>query len=137
MRRFQQAQNHKNPITGCGEIDRRRSTSHIYKIGFGYFLYVRRRSLTIDFSAASDRIFMILGLLESSHRGESDSGVSFDCISQKHIDKLGITYHDKSNSIEIPDASYSILEKVNLYITFNNDKKHKSIPSEFIVIRSD
>jgi len=21
-RRFQQAQNHKNPITGCGEIDR-------------------------------------------------------------------------------------------------------------------
>ncbi len=31
----------------------------------------------IDFSAASDQIFMILGLLKSSRRGESDSGISF------------------------------------------------------------
>src|SRR6266498_5788786 len=72
MRRFQQAQNRKNPITGCGEIDRRRSTLH--KI---IFLYMRRRSSTIDFSAASDRIFAILGLLESSHQGESKYDVSF------------------------------------------------------------
>ncbi len=38
---------------------------------------MRRRSSTIDFSAASDRIFAILGLLESSHQGESKSDVSF------------------------------------------------------------
>ena len=43
----------------------------------GLILYVRRRSLTIDFSAASDRISAILGSLESSHRGESESGVGF------------------------------------------------------------
>src|SRR3989337_337573 len=32
----------------------------------------RRRSLTINFSAANDRILVILGLLESSHQGESE-----------------------------------------------------------------
>ncbi len=31
----------------------------------------------IDFFAVSDWIFMILGLLESSYREESDSGVNF------------------------------------------------------------
>ena len=60
-----------------------------------------------------------------------------NCISQKHIGELGIINHDKSNSIETSDVSYFILGKVNLYITFNDSKKHKSIPSEFIVIRSD
>ena len=71
MRQFQQAQNHKNPITSCGEIDRRRSTSH------EFFIYKKYKFLTINFSAASDRIFMILGLLESSHQGEFESNISF------------------------------------------------------------
>ncbi len=31
----------------------------------------------IDFSAISDQIFMILGLLESSYRKESDYDISF------------------------------------------------------------
>ncbi len=66
-----------------------------------------------------------------------DSGIDINCISQKHIDKLKITYHDKSNSIETLDASYFVLGKVNLCITFNDGKKHKSISSEFIVIGSD
>ena len=35
------------------------------------------RFLTADFSATGDSIFMILGLLESSHRGESESDISF------------------------------------------------------------
>ena len=43
----------------------------------GLILYVRRRSLTIDYSAASDRIFTNFSLLESSYRGESESDVNF------------------------------------------------------------
>ena len=43
----------------------------------GLFLYVRRRSLTNDYSAASDRIFKKFSLLESSHKGESESDVNF------------------------------------------------------------
>ena len=41
------------------------------------FLYVRRRILTINNSGPCDWISTILGSLESSHRGESESGVSF------------------------------------------------------------
>ena len=66
-----------------------------------------------------------------------DSSADINCISQKYIDELGIIYHDKSNSIETLDASYFTLGKVNLYITFNDDKKYKSIPSEFIVVGPD
>src|SRR6266496_1726564 len=63
-----------------------------------------------------------------------DSGANINCISQKHIAELGITYHDKSNSIETPDASYSTLGKVNLYISFDGGEKHKRTPVEFIVL---
>src|SRR6266511_984496 len=66
-----------------------------------------------------------------------DTSANVNCISQKHIGELGITNHDKSNSIETPDASYSTLGNVNLCITFNDSKKHKSISSEFIVVGSD
>ena len=66
-----------------------------------------------------------------------DIGANINCISQKHIAELEITYHNKSNSIKILDISYFTLGKVNLYITFNNGKKHKSISSKFIVVRSD
>ena len=66
-----------------------------------------------------------------------DTSANVNCISQKHIGELGITNHDKSNSIETPDVSYSTLGKVNLCITFNDGKKHKSIPSEFIVVGPD
>jgi len=66
-----------------------------------------------------------------------DTDDDVNCISQKHISELGITYHNKSNSIKILDISYFTLGKVNLYITFNNGKKHKSISSKFIVVRSD
>src|SRR6266498_3016401 len=66
-----------------------------------------------------------------------DTGADVNCISQKHISELEITYHDKSNSIKTPDASYSILGKVNLHISFNDSEKHKTIPSKFIVLGSD
>ena len=41
-----------------------------------------------------------------------------NCISQKHIGELGITYYSKSNSIVTLDASYFTLGKVNLHIGF-------------------
>ncbi|RIA98846.1 hypothetical protein C1645_812336 [Glomus cerebriforme] len=66
-----------------------------------------------------------------------DSSTNINCISQKHINELGITYHDKSNSIETSDAFYSTLGKVNLHIILNDGKKHKSISSKFIVVRSN
>ena len=66
-----------------------------------------------------------------------DTSTDVNCISQKHIGELGITYHSESNSIVTPDASYSTLGKVNLHIGFENDEKHKSILVEFIVPGSD
>src|SRR6266498_577120 len=66
-----------------------------------------------------------------------DTSANINCISQKYISELGITNYDKSNSIETPDVSYFTLRKVNLCITFNDGKKHKSIFNEFIVIESD
>ena len=66
-----------------------------------------------------------------------DTGADVNCISQKHIDELEITYHDKSNSIETSDASYFTLGKVNLHISFNDSEKHKTILSEFIVLGPD
>ncbi|RIA87452.1 hypothetical protein C1645_827780 [Glomus cerebriforme] len=53
-----------------------------------------------------------------------DTNANVNYISQKHIGELGITNHDKNNSIETPNVSYSTLEKVNLCITFNDGKKH-------------
>ncbi len=63
-----------------------------------------------------------------------DSDANINVIKQKFINELGLTYHIKSNSIEMPDAFYFTLEKVNLHISF---EKYKSISSEFIVLRSD
>jgi len=62
-----------------------------------------------------------------------DTSADVNCISQKHIGELRITYHDKSNSIKTSDASYFTLGKVNLCIGFDDGKKHKSISGEFIV----
>ncbi len=64
-------------------------------------------------------------------------GVDVNCISQKHIGELGIAYHDENNSIKTPDVSYFTLGKVDLHISFNDGEKHKSTPSEFIVIGPD
>ncbi len=45
-----------------------------------------------------------------------DIYANINCIGQKHISELEITYHDESNSIETLDTSYFTLEKVNLHI---------------------
>ncbi|GES77607.1 hypothetical protein GLOIN_2v1829228 [Rhizophagus clarus] len=45
-----------------------------------------------------------------------DIGSDVNCISQKHIGELGITYHSESNRIETPDASYSTLGRL-IYIS--------------------
>src|ERR1051325_566202 len=66
-----------------------------------------------------------------------DTSTDVNCISQKHIGELGITYHSESNRIVTPDTSYSTLGKVNLHIGFNDGEKHKTIPSEFIVLGPD
>ena len=63
-----------------------------------------------------------------------DTCANVNCISQKHIGELGNAYHDENNSIKTPDASYSTLGKVNLQIGFNDSKKYKSTPVEFIVL---
>ncbi|PKK56405.1 hypothetical protein RhiirC2_800096 [Rhizophagus irregularis] len=49
-----------------------------------------------------------------------DICANVNCISQKHINELGIAYHSESNSIETPDASHFTLGKVNLQIGFND-----------------
>ena len=66
-----------------------------------------------------------------------DTGANVNCISQKNISELGITYHSENNSIETPDAIYSTIGKVNLHIGFNDGEKHKSTPGEFIVVGPD
>ena len=66
-----------------------------------------------------------------------DTCTVVNCISQKHIGELGIAYHDENNSIKTLDATYSTIGKVNLHISFNDGEKHKSTPSEFIVVRPD
>ncbi|RGB38884.1 hypothetical protein C1646_755213 [Rhizophagus diaphanus] len=66
-----------------------------------------------------------------------DTSADVNCISQKHISELGVSYHDENNSIKTLDASYSTLGKVNLHISFNDGKKHKSTPGEFIVVGPD
>ena len=66
-----------------------------------------------------------------------DTCADVNCISQKNISELGITYHSENNSIETPDAIYSTIGKVNLHIGFNDGEKHKSTPGEFIVVGPD
>ena len=66
-----------------------------------------------------------------------DTSTDVNCISQKHIGELEITYYSESNRIVTPDTSYSTLGKVNLHIGFNDGEKHKSTPSEFIVVGPD
>ena len=66
-----------------------------------------------------------------------DTCADVNCISQKNISELGITYHSENNSIETPDAIYSTIGKVNLHIGFNDGEKHKSTPGEFIVLGPD
>ncbi|UZO09259.1 uncharacterized protein OCT59_029493 [Rhizophagus irregularis] len=66
-----------------------------------------------------------------------DTCANVNCISQKHIGELGITYHNENNSIKTPDTTYSTIGKVNLHIGFNDGEKHKSTPSEFIVVGPD
>jgi len=61
-----------------------------------------------------------------------DTCTDINSISQKYISELRITYYNKSNIIEMSNASYSTLGKINLYIIFNDSQKHKSISSEFI-----
>src|SRR5688572_18788560 len=60
-----------------------------------------------------------------------------NCISQKNISELEITYHSENNSIETPNAIYFTIRKVNLHIGFNDGEKHKSIPVEFMILRPD
>jgi len=61
---------------------------------------MRRRTLTIDFSAANDRILTILGLLESSYIEESESSISFIVTTLvKILFKIEIFYHFIKNLI--------------------------------------
>ena len=45
--------------------------------------------------------------------------------------------YEKDDSNPKVNGSYFTLEKVNLYITFNDGEQHKNIPSKFIVVNPD
>ena len=62
-----------------------------------------------------------------------DTGVDTNYVSKKNVK---MTYKKDDSNSKV-NGSYSTLGKVNLCITFNDDKKHKSIPSEFIVVGPD
>jgi len=61
---------------------------------------------------------------------------NINCISEKSVNDMKMVYKKNDSNSKV-NRSYFTLKKVNLYIIFNNSKKHKSIPSEFIVVRSD
>jgi hypothetical protein len=66
-----------------------------------------------------------------------DTSANVNCISHKHISESGIMYHSENNNIKTPITSYSMLEKINLHISFDDNEKRKSIPGEFIVLGPD
>ncbi|PKC64245.1 hypothetical protein RhiirA1_462717 [Rhizophagus irregularis] len=92
-----------------------------------------------SYSSESSEESDLVELIEGLHRVQAsiNTSANVNCISQKHISKLGIAYYDENNCIKTPDASYSTLGKVDLHIGFNDSKKYKSIPSEFIIVRPD
>ncbi|PKK41158.1 hypothetical protein RhiirC2_805005 [Rhizophagus irregularis] len=66
-------------------------------------------------------VFVNCVVEENSHTQASiNTSADVNCISQKHISELDISYHDENNSIKTPDASYSTIGKVNLHIGFND-----------------
>ncbi|CAG8726898.1 2233_t:CDS:1, partial [Rhizophagus irregularis] len=65
-----------------------------------------------------------------------DTSTNVNCISEKSIDGMKMVYKKDDSNSKV-NGSYFTLGKVNLYITFNDGKKHKSIPSEFIVVGPD
>src|SRR3954451_4635749 len=65
-----------------------------------------------------------------------DTSANVNCISKKSVDSMKIVYEKDDSNFKV-NGSYFTLGRVSLCITFNNDEKHKSIPSEFIVIGSD
>ncbi|CAB4426404.1 unnamed protein product [Rhizophagus irregularis] len=83
-------------------------------------------------------VFMNCVIKETSpSQAVLDTGADVSCVSKKHIGELGIAYHDENNSIKTLDATYSTIGKVNPHISFNDGEKHKSTPSEFIVVGPD
>jgi hypothetical protein len=97
-----------------------------------YFLY-------LDIMYAIIKMVFVNCVIEENSpiQASIDTCADVNCISQKNISELGITYHSENNSIETPDAIYSTIGKVNLHIGFNDGEKHKSTPGEFIVVGPD
>jgi hypothetical protein len=97
-----------------------------------YFLY-------LDIIYAIIKMVFVNCVIEenSPTQASIDTCADVNCISQKNIGDLGIAYHDENNSIKTPDASYSILGKVDLHLSFNDGEKHKSTPVEFMVLGPD
>ncbi|GBB89848.1 hypothetical protein RclHR1_16690002 [Rhizophagus clarus] len=83
-------------------------------------------------------VFVNCVIEENSHIQSSiNTSADINCIIQKYISELGNAYHDENNSIKTLDATYFTIGKVNLHISFNNGKKHKSTPVEFMVLELD
>src|SRR5688572_4501058 len=76
-------------------------------------------------------------IILSDFRFRIDIGANVNFISKKIV-KIA---YAKDNSIPRVNGflgeSYSILGRVNLCVILNDGKKHKRIPTKFIVVRSD
>ena len=73
-------------------------------------------------------------IILTNFRFRIDIGANVNSISEKIV-KIAYTKDNRVN--EFLGESYSTLGKVNLHIILNDGKKHKSIPTEFIVTGSD
>jgi hypothetical protein len=62
-----------------------------------------------------------------------DTGADVSCVSKKYVDEMEMIY-EKDDINPRVNGNYFTLGKVNLCITFNDGKKHKSIPTKFIVV---
>jgi hypothetical protein len=76
-------------------------------------------------------------IILTDFRFRIDIGANVNLISEKIV-KIAYAEDNSISRVNgLLGESYSIIGKVNLHIILNDGKKHKSIPSEFIVVGSD
>jgi hypothetical protein len=76
-------------------------------------------------------------IILTDFRFRIDIGANANYISEKIV-KIAYAEDNSISRVNgLLGESYSIIGKVNLHIILNDGKKHKRIPSEFIVVRSD
>jgi hypothetical protein len=96
-----------------------------------YFLY-------LDIIYAIIKMIFVNCVIEETSPSQAvlDTCADISCVSEKYVDEMEMVY-EKDDINPRVHGNYSTLGKVNLCITFNDGKKHKSIPTEFIVVEPD